>query len=149
MIETGQILLCRPAQEEDARAILTPHLLFGEELNFAWSQSKCESLWSVLATGHCDSLWPLERIHNWPTNGTSASAYYGLGHRTRGEIGSRNETHKRAVAPCRPSAQKVQAGNQGGKASLQCRGTPEPATDTAGSPNSWQWAKRVAHQASR
>ena len=33
MTAPGQILLCRLAQEEYARAILTPHLLFGEELN--------------------------------------------------------------------------------------------------------------------
>ncbi len=79
-------------------------MLFGGELNFAWYQSQRESLWSLLATGHCNSLWPLERIHDRPTNGGTASTYYGPGHRTRGEIGSRNETHKRAIAPCRRCA---------------------------------------------
>jgi len=56
MILTGQLLLCPLAQEEYARAILTPHLLFGEELNLTWYQSPCESLWSLPATGHCDCL---------------------------------------------------------------------------------------------
>ncbi len=134
MILTGQLLLCPLAQEEYARAILTPHLLFGEELNLTWFQSPCESLWSLLATEHCDCLRRLERICNRPSNDGAACTNDGLGHFTCGEISSCNKAHKRAVATSCRSAQKVQAGNQGGKASLQYRRTPEPAADTAGIP---------------
>ena len=59
---------------------------------------QCEFLLPLLATGHCNTLLPLERIHNRPTNGGTTGMDHRLGYRTRGKIGSRDATHKRAAA---------------------------------------------------
>jgi len=109
-------------------------MLSGEEVDLAKYQSQYEPLRSLRATRHCYCLRRLERIRNRPSNDGAACTHDGLGHFTWGEISSCNKAHKRAVATSCRSAQKVQAGNQGGKASLQYRRTPEPAADTAGIP---------------
>jgi len=79
-------------------------LIFLEGLNCVGYQSSgSESLWSSWPRNTA-TLWPSGRIHNRPTHRASASTYHGPRHRTRGEIGSRNKTHKRAEAPHRRSA---------------------------------------------